>query len=120
MNRGRWYPSLVTLADGDVFVASGVTSCSSRCIPPALRSGTNVIQTETFDTQNGIWTDNGPRLAAAVPRLHLLPDGDVFYDTAGSRSIPRQPRWPRTLPRPPPGDEEVAPLWIPASGWCHT
>src|SRR5205807_4808272 len=50
MNHGRWYPSLVTLGDGHVFVASGVTKLIKPLYPTHLQdSGTNVRQTETFD-----------------------------------------------------------------------
>jgi hypothetical protein len=89
MNWGRWYPSAVTLADGDVFVASGVT----KLIKPVYtdqknmpNSGKNVPQTETFDPEANAWTDNGPsaeRSLPLYPRIHLLPNGHVYYDAAG-------------------------------------
>lgn len=87
MNFGRWYPSLVTLGNGKVFVASGVT----KLIKPIyskhpLLSGTNVEQTETYDPATGKWTNNGPSAKHTLPlfpRLHLLPDGKVYYDAAG-------------------------------------
>jgi hypothetical protein len=87
MNWGRWYPSAVTLADGKVFVASGVTKLlkplytDSKNLP---NSGKNVPQTETFD--GSAWTDNGPageRSLPLYPRIHLLPNGHVYYDAAG-------------------------------------
>lgn len=87
MHFGRWYPSLVTLADGRVFVASGVT----KLVKPVysshpLMSGTNVEQTETYDPATGTWTWNGDAASRALPlypRLHLLPDGHVYYDAGG-------------------------------------
>ena len=87
MHWGRWYPSLVTLADGHVFAASGVT----KLIKPVysrnpLMSGTNVKQTETYDPFTAKWTDNGPSASRSLPlypRLHLLPDGKVYYDAGG-------------------------------------
>ena len=87
MNFGRWYPSLVTLPDGKVLVASGVTKLIKPMYPdrPA-DSGTNVTQTETYDPTTGQWSDNGPaaqRSLPLFPRLHLLPDGKVFYDAGG-------------------------------------
>jgi len=95
MNHGRWYPSLVTLGDGRVFVASGVTKLIKPVYPSHLQdSGTNVRQTETFDPTRqpaGSWTDNGPgaeRSLPLFPRLHLLPDGHVFYDAAGQAFNP--------------------------------
>jgi hypothetical protein len=87
MNVARWYPSLVTLGDGNVFVASGVT----KLVKPLytsdpLVSGTNVEQTETYDVAAGQWAANPASASRALPlypRLHLLPDGHVYYDAGG-------------------------------------
>ena len=92
MNYGRWYPSLVTLANGHVFVASGVT----KLLKPVysshpLMSGTNVEQTETYNPLTARWTDNGAsgsRSLPLYPRLHLLPDGKVYYDAGGQTFNP--------------------------------
>lgn len=87
MNYGRWYPSLVTLANGNVFVASGVTKLVKPVYPNrVLDSGTNVRETETYDVASGKWTWNGAGASRSLPlypRLHLLPDGKVYYDAAG-------------------------------------
>lgn len=86
MNFGRWYPSAVTLPDGDVFVASGVRKLIKPLYPDAPQeSGRNVVQTETFDIETGEWRYNegGDRSLPLYPRLHLLPNGHVFYDAAG-------------------------------------
>jgi hypothetical protein len=89
MNWGRWYPSAVTLADGDVFVASGVTKLlkplylDQKNLP---NSGKNVPQTETYDVGANAWKDNGPageRSLPLYPRIHLLPNGHVYYDAGG-------------------------------------
>jgi hypothetical protein len=92
MNWGRWYPSLVSLTNGNVFVASGVTKLLKPVYPQApIQSGTNVAQTETFDWQTGVWTDNGPNAQQSLPlfpRMHLLPNGDVFYDAGGQTFNP--------------------------------
>ena len=88
MNYGRWYPSLVTLGNGDVFVASGVTKLMKTAYPdqsPA-DSGANVHQTETYNAKSEKWTDNGAggnRSLPLYPRMHLLPNGDVFYAANG-------------------------------------
>jgi hypothetical protein len=87
MHFGRWYPSLVTLPDGRIFAASGV----GKLIKPIyderpFDSGTNVRQTETFDPATGEWALNPPtanRSLPLYPRLHLLPNGHVYYDAAG-------------------------------------
>ena len=89
MNYGRWYPSLITLPDGKLFVASGVTKLLKPVYPsdPA-RSGTNVKQTETLSigSSRPRWTVNpasADKSLPLFPRLHLLPDGHVYYDAAG-------------------------------------
>jgi galactose oxidase-like protein len=93
MSRGRWYPSLVTLASGKVFVASGVTKLLKPVYADnhVLDSGTNVEQTETFNPATGKWTQN-PTSAnhtfPLFPRLHLLPDGHVYYDAGGQTFNP--------------------------------
>jgi hypothetical protein len=87
MNYGRWYPSLLTLGDGKMFVASGVTKLIKPLYPGRpMDSGTNVKQTETYDPATGKWTYNGAgadRSLPLFPRLHLLPNGHVFYNAAG-------------------------------------
>ena len=79
MEFGRWYPAAVTLPDGDVFIASGVTRLVKPVYPDApLNSGRNVVQTETYDTSCGTWSNNGglaERSLPLFPRLHLLPNG---------------------------------------------
>jgi hypothetical protein len=91
MAYGRWYPSLVTLADGKVFAASGVTKLIKPLYPDRPEdSGSNVRQTETFDPATGTWSVNegGDRSLPLYPRLHLLPNGHVFYDAAGQTFNP--------------------------------
>ena len=89
---GRWYPTLATLADGDVFVASGVQKLLKPVYPTHPQdSGTNVVQTETYDVQTGQWTDNGAAARKSLPlfpRLHLLPNGKVFFNAAGQSFNP--------------------------------
>lgn len=85
MNHGRWYPTLVTLPDGRLLVASGVERLVYNT------AGTNVHQTEIYDPITGTWTDNGSSGALSLPlfaRLHLLPDGKVFYDGSGQMYSP--------------------------------
>ncbi|MGH9085993.1 MAG: galactose oxidase-like domain-containing protein, partial [Acidimicrobiales bacterium] len=87
MHFGRWYPSLITLPDGQLLVAGGVT----KLIKPMYAerpgdSGTNVKQLETYDPATGEWTLVPPtanRSLPLYPRLHLLPNGHVYYDAAG-------------------------------------
>lgn len=88
LNIGRWYPTLVTLPNGDVLTFSGVT----KLIKPLYAdesptdSGTNVLQPEVFDLETETWTtlaDSANRSLPLYPRMRLLPNGEVFYDTAG-------------------------------------
>ncbi len=92
MTYGRWYPSLVTLADSKVFVASGVTKLLKPVYPEdPLNSGRNVVQTETYDPCSGVWTENPPtadRSLPLYPRMHLLPNGHVLYNAGGQAFNP--------------------------------
>lgn len=94
MHYGRWYPSMVTLANGDLFVASGVTKLIKPLYPSHPEdSGTNVRQTETFTASSAKpgFVDNGrsaDRSLPLYPRLHLLPNGRVYYDAAGQSFNP--------------------------------
>jgi hypothetical protein len=92
MTYGRWYPSLVTLPSGDVLVASGVTKLIKPLYPdrPA-DSGTNVKQLEVFHPASELWTpapSSADRSLPLFPRLHLLPNGHVYYDAAGQTFNP--------------------------------
>ncbi len=92
MERGRWYPSLVTLPDGDQFAASGVKKLIKPIYPDEpLESGTNVRQTERFDLGTGTWSSNGEsgeKSLPLFPRLHMLPNGNVFYNAGGQSFNP--------------------------------
>lgn len=93
MHYGRWYPGLVTLADGDLFVASGVTKLIKPVYPShPTDSGSNVKQTESYDVATHKWTYNGATADKSLPlypRLHLLPDGKVYYDAGGQTYNPQ-------------------------------
>lgn len=81
----RWYPSLVTLPDNRLFVAGGVERLVYN------DKGVNVAQSEIFDPETGRWTENGPSGETSLPlfaRLHLLPNGKVFYDATGQMWSP--------------------------------
>ncbi|HEU0023142.1 MAG TPA: galactose oxidase-like domain-containing protein [Thermoleophilaceae bacterium] len=92
MARGRWYPSLVTLGNGKIFVASGVEKLVKPVYPDhPLESFANVRKTETYDPATGRWTDNGAAAARSLPlfpRLHMLPNGHVYYNAAGQSFNP--------------------------------
>ncbi|MGH2829568.1 MAG: hypothetical protein ACRDJM_03700, partial [Actinomycetota bacterium] len=89
MNQGRWYPAMVTLPDGRLFVAGGV----GRLLYNS--SGINVRQAEIFNPYEadgdynpaaGTWTEQGVSAEQTLPlfpRLHLTAQGKVFYDGVG-------------------------------------
>jgi len=80
MKQYRWYPTLITMGSGDLLVASGVARLIYNY------SGQNVNETEVYDPDSGKVKQNGPDAATSLPlfpRLHLLPDGKVFYGGVG-------------------------------------
>ncbi|WP_341236278.1 galactose oxidase-like domain-containing protein [uncultured Limnobacter sp.] len=102
MNFGRWYPALITLPDSKMFVASGVTKLIKPIYPNAPeQSGRNVVQTETYDPVTNKWTVNAQtaqRSLPLYPRIHLLPNGHVYYNAGGQAFNPNgqsydQPLW---------------------------
>ncbi len=90
MTYGRWYPSVITLPDSKVMAFSGVT----KLIKPVYAdrpadSGRNVTQSEVYDPKTGQWTvDGGSKSLPLYPRLHLLPNGKVYYDAGGQTFNP--------------------------------
>ena len=89
MNFGRWYPSLVTLGNGNLFIASGVQKLIKPAYPTHPQdNGANVKQSETLDLSAATpsWKTNpasADKSLPLFPRFHLLPDGHIYYDAAG-------------------------------------
>jgi hypothetical protein len=83
---GRWYPTLLSLPDGRVMAMSGHPEISdSRHLNTSL---------EIFDPEagpEGVWLDAGDKANAPgnYPRLHVLPNGEVFCATAMSGRVER-------------------------------
>ena len=80
MHYPRWYPTLITMPDGRLLVASGVERLLYN------DKGINVHQTEIFDPATNKWTENGTEGEVSLPlfaRMHLLPDGTIFYSGVG-------------------------------------
>ena len=68
---GRWYPTLVPLADGRVFVASGIPGSQAMEIwDPATQNWTIV-------------TGANKDFSQLYPSLQLLPSGELFYSRTG-------------------------------------
>jgi hypothetical protein len=69
MAHGRWYPTLTELGDGSVIIFSGLSD-----------TGPTNTSIERFSESSGM----GPELSTPwtpplYPRMHLLPDGTVFF-----------------------------------------
>ncbi len=82
MKYGRWYPGVVEMADGKVFVASGVTQLITDT------QGSQVRRTETYDPATNAWTENyadpsSENSLPLQPRMFLAPNGKVFYSGVG-------------------------------------
>jgi len=70
MTRVRWYPTLLTLADGRILAASGAGASEQEIYDPAADQWQTVAgATRVF-----------PEL---YPSLNLLPSGEIFYSRAG-------------------------------------
>lgn len=76
MAHGRWYPTVLTLGDGRVMTFSGLNETG----------GTNTAV--EFYTVGSGWSQQYPAswTPDLYPRLHLLPNGKVFYSGAQTTS----------------------------------
>jgi Domain of unknown function (DUF1929)/Glyoxal oxidase N-terminus len=76
MAHGRWYPTLVTLGDGRVMTFSGLNE-----------TGSTNTAVEFYSADSG-WSAEyvAPWTPDLYPRLHLLPNGKVFYSGAQTTS----------------------------------
>jgi hypothetical protein len=72
MAHGRWYPTLLTLADGSIMTFSGLNETGAT--NPAVE----------IYTEGSGWSTQyiAPFTPDLYPRLHLLPNGTVFYSSA--------------------------------------
>jgi hypothetical protein len=91
MQVGRWYPTLIRLADDRVLTLSGLEYRAPTAAPEK-----NVLKIlfelvtkmddyitrahEVFDPETKTWSRMKLEMKLPLyPRMHLLPDGDVFY-----------------------------------------
>jgi hypothetical protein len=94
---GRWYPTLVTLANGEVFAVGGHPAADdyypTNVGDAAKRHNNNTP--ERYSAGSNSWTlmtaditapDGFAYATDGYPRFHLLPDGMLFSDTAGKDS----------------------------------
>jgi hypothetical protein len=76
MAHGRWYPTVLTLGDGRVMAFSGLNE-----------TGSTNTAVEFYTVGSG-WSQQYPAswTPDLYPRLHLLPNGKVFYSGAQTTS----------------------------------
>ena len=76
MAHGRWYPTVTALGDGRIMTFSGLNETG----------GTNTAV--EFYTPGAGWSAEFPAgwTPPLYPRMHLLPDGRVFYSGSGTGS----------------------------------
>ena len=76
MAHGRWYPTATTLSDGSLMIFSGLNETG----------GTNTA-VEIYTVGSGWSQEYGASWTPPLyPRMHLLPDGTVFYSGSGTGS----------------------------------
>jgi hypothetical protein len=76
MAHGRWYPTPTVLGDGRVMIFSGLTETG----------GTN-SQVEIYKVGVGWGAPSDANFTPPLyPRMHLLPNGTVFYSGSGTQS----------------------------------
>jgi len=69
MAHGRWYPTVVTLGDGRIMTFSGLNETGSTNLAVEFYSADSGWSPEYIAS----WTPD------LYPRLHLLPNGKIFY-----------------------------------------
>lgn len=89
MRERRWYPAMVTLPNGRVLVTSGVRQVARSPLNPEP-SFSQVRLSEIYDPPSKTWEEAGINewSLPLYPRLHLLPDGKVFYGGAAQSWTP--------------------------------
>ncbi len=95
---GRWYPTLVTLPDGQVFAAGGhpATGYPDPNEEDTYNGRHNNNTPERYSPGADDWTlmtadvtAPGGTVNDSYPRFHLLPSGGLFSDTKGDESPQR-------------------------------
>ena len=91
MANGRWYPTVTLLPDGTVLAISGLDS-----------KGVSNKSEEIFSPSTWSWSPPYAEGwgAPLYPRLHVLPNGNVFYSAPGYQSryyYPATHTWSRVI-----------------------
>jgi galactose oxidase len=90
MNKGRWYPSALTLPDGSVLSISGTFAISEAA---GVNATPNMVPQIWRD---GAWVNTAPPpILSNYPRLHLDPKGRVFMagPQTGSKFLNQDGTW---------------------------
>lgn len=79
MAYGRWYPTATVLGDGTVLAFSGSEGDGVT---------NDTVEIFTANSSTGAWSSpvQANWIPPLYPRLHLLPDGRLFYSGSGSTS----------------------------------
>jgi len=77
MAHGRWYPTVTTLGDGRILTFSGLNE-----------TGITNTAVEIFTPTSNTWSPEYKAgwIPPLYPRLHLLPNGKVFYSGSTTKS----------------------------------
>lgn len=93
MGGGRWYPTLVTLENGEVFAVGGHPAADDAYPTNVAEKRHNNNTPERYSPGADSWalmtadiTAPPGEVTDSYPRFHLLPDGRLFSDTAGQDS----------------------------------
>ncbi|MGB8522602.1 MAG: malectin domain-containing carbohydrate-binding protein [Candidatus Acidiferrales bacterium] len=90
MAHGRWYPTATELSDGRLLVFSGLSE-----------TGATNSEVEIYNVQSGWSTPyTAPWVPPLYPRMHLLPNGNVFYSgwtTQSQYFYPASNTWSGTI-----------------------
>ncbi len=124
MGDGRWYPTLVTLGNGDVLAVSGINAGAQAPGGPEPEDQNRDLESFRLDGEGGVWMLQGllpDPTGTLYPRLHLLPDGRVLFVTpiAGECATWRpgeptpQPLCAHPLPRADAGFAEYTSVLLP-------
>src|SRR5215472_14378057 len=76
MAHGRWYPTIISLGDGSLMTFSGFDETG------ATNTGVEIYKPGSGWSQDFL----APWTPPLYPRLHLLPNGTVFYSGSGTSS----------------------------------
>lgn len=91
MQEGRWYPTLIRLADNSVLTIGGLQyrDPNDKTDPNIIKNLFNLVANikkrfvkvqEIYHPDTKQWRSmEAEQLFPLYPRLHLLPDGDIFY-----------------------------------------